>query len=241
VNWPDLTPAHRTKLEALIRNGVPRRSTWSPPRGDRLPDGRWEYTLAQRPITEELFSPAEARQYEGFAVTFYRKLIGHMRMLTAEAGLTVRDLARDAGLSLSVTTGALTGSTWPRWSTMESLAAALNSTLETRSTIGVPVIPALLARDIERAGRPTRVLQLARGEVDLADVSQVELELLTARHALVRDRHSGATTAKNIGIRKNTYYDLSKPDRTPSSSVVFALSAQLRDDILLIKNDTDQA
>jgi lambda repressor-like predicted transcriptional regulator len=89
-------------------------------------------------------------------------------------GLTVRDLAAKAGLSLGVASDALNRSSWPRWSTLEAIAGAIQHELRLSSEYEVPLyeLPFLVG-DKERSMtfvaraigvRPETLLEMTRGD-----------------------------------------------------------------------------
>ncbi|WP_157432457.1 helix-turn-helix transcriptional regulator [Aeromicrobium sp. Root472D3] len=89
-------------------------------------------------------------------------------------GMTMRQLAKAAGLSLGVTSDALTGSCWPRWNTIEALAEALGHKLRIGNIDSPPLyeLPFMVsdrgrtlssvAREI--GVRPDTLLEMTRGD-----------------------------------------------------------------------------
>lgn len=65
-------------------------------------------------------------QAETWAVENYVHVVQNLEYARGTRGLSVRALATRAGLSASVTSSALTGSSWPRWGTLEALAHSLD-------------------------------------------------------------------------------------------------------------------
>jgi len=147
-----------------------------------------------------------------------------IRLEVAIQGLSVRGLARAAGLSLGVTTAALTGSSWPRWLTLESMARAVGKTLEIGSDEGVPAISALLAISLPNSAEgPVSHAKPRRKARSAMSRDERDLELL--RKAFAPERNTGARAARTMSVRAHTYYDLAKAGRSPSSSTVLALAA----------------
>ena len=167
---------------------------WPPPRGPVIPGGSWEFSLRDRPIESPPMRPVEAR-----AVGNYRALIREFQSRRAVDDLTVRRLAETSSLSTAVTNAALTGSSWPRWPSLEALAGALGANLRIQNHLDLEVIPALQVLD--------------------------EAHLARERRDYHHPRSPGRGQARSIGVRPNTIYDLKKPGRAPSSANVLAVVA----------------
>lgn len=103
--------------------------TWPPPRGPRNSEGSWGWTLDERANDQFVSSNPLLRG----AVHSYAEVISRMQNARLGKNLTVRALATTAGLSLSVTTAALTGTAWPRWPTLESMSEAVGCQLQTEA------------------------------------------------------------------------------------------------------------
>lgn len=97
-------------------------SWWLAPRGRRS-GGEWEFTLAERVFD------ANDGAYERVAVTSFSDVIAVLVAERASRHWSLRELAGAAGVSLSVTSSALSGAAWPRWSTLTALADALDQVL----------------------------------------------------------------------------------------------------------------
>lgn len=150
----------------MVRHMRGEPGTWVPPRGPRNPDGTWRWTLPERPS-----SPKDS---DHWAVENYQDLMSNIGLQRRRQGLTVRALAKGAGLSLGVTSDALNGSSWPRWSTMEAIAGAIGHELWLSGKYEVPLyeLPFLVG-DRERSMtfaareigvRPETLLEMTRGE-----------------------------------------------------------------------------
>lgn len=111
---------------------------WPAPRGGKDESGAWLYALPDRPAED-----CEGR-VEVSAVASYQALASELERLRASKGWSLRDLAHEAGVSLSVAAGTLSGSGWPRWTTLEACASALGSVLSLDDGGDGAVIPALL-------------------------------------------------------------------------------------------------
>lgn len=184
--------------------------SWSAPRGARGEGGAWVYALESRPLFEQ-----SEPSVEDIAVGNYRRVVSRLQIERATCGETVRSLARAAGLSLSVTNNALSGSSWPRWPSLESLASALGTSLAVSGLPGRPVIEALLEVERARGGRPLRVA--------LHQMGRLKVDGPAPYHVI--QRSTGRRSARDVGVRSNTFYDLAKAGRAPSSAMVFALAA----------------
>ena len=184
--------------------------SWPAPRGERGDDGTWNYTLQSRPLFER-----SEPSVEGIAVGNYRRVVARLQVERATRGETVRSLARAAGLSLSVTNNALSGSSWPRWPSLEALASALGTSLAVSGAPGHPVIETLLEVERARGGRPLRVA--------LHQMGRLKIDGPAPYHVI--QRSTGRQSARDVGVRPSTFYDLAKAGRAPSSALVFALAA----------------
>lgn len=89
-------------------------------------------------------------QAEKWAVENYVHVVQNLEYARGARRLSVRALAAEAGLSVSVTSSALTGSSWPRWRTLEALAGALGWFLHLDGVVGVDALSELeLAVELE--------------------------------------------------------------------------------------------
>lgn len=175
--------------------------TWGPPRGARAPDGAWGQTLQRQTYYGQFFNGVQQAATYSYCV-----LIWILQAGRRENELTVQGLADKAGLSLSTTSAALTGSAWPRWPSLEKLADAVGYRLEIVDSHRADIIPALLEEvgfiredDVKATGKARTLRQIAA----------------------------------ECGMRPNTLYDLAKPDRAPSSSTVLGLSAWCETPVML--------
>lgn len=113
-------------------------SWWFAPRGARFAGG-WEFTLAGRVFD------ANDGVYERIAVTWFRDVVAVLEAERTRRGWSLRELAAAAGVSVSVTSTALSGSAWPRWPTLTALAGALGQVLGLEDEPG-DVVAGLLTR-----------------------------------------------------------------------------------------------
>lgn len=142
-------------------------SWWDPPRGVRTDRGGWATTLLARPLPKRSL-------VESFAVENYRALISRFTGARDVAGVSLRSLAREAGLSLSALTSMEQGSSWSRLSTLRRAGAVVGLELLVQERAG-GVVEALFAQMAEVEGlsrrgvatdaglRPNTVYDLAAG------------------------------------------------------------------------------
>lgn len=113
-------------------------SWWFAPRGLRS-GGEWQFTLGERVFD------ANDGAYERAAVTWFSDVVAALAAERASRRWSLRDLAGAAGVSLSSTSTALSGSAWPRWPTLTALAGALDQVLVLDNEPG-DVVAGMLAR-----------------------------------------------------------------------------------------------
>lgn len=158
---------------------------WPAPRGGKDESGAWLYALPDRPAED-----CEGR-VEVSTVANYQSLANELERLRASKGWSLRDLAREAGVSLSVAAGALSGSGWPRWTTLEACASALGSMLSLAVSEG-PVVPALLA--------------LLDGEAELTG-SSVAAEVVVRPNTLYDLRKFGRAPSSSTVLALAAWFD----------------------------------
>ncbi len=148
---------------------------WPAPRGGKDESGAWLYALPDRPA-EDCEGSVEVS-----AVANYQALASELERLRATRGWSLRDLAREAGVSLSVAAGALSGSGWPRWTTLEACASALGYVLSVAGSKG---------------GVVSALLELLYGEPKLA-VSPIAAEVVVRPNTLYDLRKLGRTPSSS--------------------------------------------
>lgn len=123
-------------------------SWWFAPRGPRTGDG-WVSTLAGRVLG------ADDGQYEKVAVAYYRGVVAVLEAERERRGWSLRAFSNAAGVSLAVTSTALSGSAWPRWPTLTALVGAVDHDLQLGGDAGDVVVAALARIDAhpELSGR----------------------------------------------------------------------------------------
>ena len=158
---------------------------WPAPRGGKDESGSWLYALPDRPA-EDCEGSVEVS-----AVANYQALASELDRLRVSKGWSLRDFAREAGVSLSVAAGALSGSGWPRWTTLEACASALGCALSLDVSKS-PVVPALLA--------------LLDGEAELAG-SSVAAEVVVRPNTLYDLRKVGRAPSSSTVMALAAWFD----------------------------------
>lgn len=134
---------------------MPAPKSFCAPRGSRDPEtGRWQWPLWGRPDS------AYSGDFEREVVAALRELVGRLVDAREEAGLSLRQMSRATGVSLSVLTGMEQGSAWPRLSTATAVAGATGRQVCVDGR--ADVVEAVLARGRE-ARRSEHKLAMAAG------------------------------------------------------------------------------
>ncbi|MFC0222839.1 helix-turn-helix domain-containing protein [Nocardioides zeicaulis] len=117
---------------------------WPAPRGDRSRRWGWESTLEQRDLTSPMVGT-----WERVAVEGYRGLLADLDGARLARQWSLRELARQAGISVAVTSTTFSGSSWPRWPTLKAVADALCKRLELSDRPGDPIVTMVALLDSE--------------------------------------------------------------------------------------------
>ncbi len=163
---------------------------WDAPRGPRATDATWTWALEDRPLV------ADMSEVERHAVATYRGLMMVVRREMAARQMSVRDVARSSGRSLGVTSDALTGSCWPRWSTLEALASAVDHWLVTAvdKPLRDPVLEVLFwVKDDIEAGK--RSPESIGAEVGLGPRTVLDILTLTDVDRPLRLQHDPSSAS----------------------------------------------
>lgn len=151
-------------------------------------------------MTSLVLEERESYSSEDWSRHNYRDVILFLRAHARQRDLRgVRDLAKAADVSPSAVAKAMSGSVWPRVSTLNAIAAAVGAQLR------------------------LNVLKEAREHLPLRrDMPTLVQELCVMLRR--GSPHSISTVATIAGLRPGTVYELFKPDRDPSTQTVFSLA-----------------
>lgn len=206
------TQSRRSKCCSDIVRGVVKAHAddnyhWAPPRGlsDFTRRTGWWSTL------EERVRHPWGHPHEKAAVNTYWELITTLDAERRHREWYLRELARRAGLSQSAVATAFSGSTWPRWPTLTTIASTLDHALVLDGHPGDDPVKVLAGRLDRLDGLPIRML-----------AAETVVRPNTLYALCDRDRAPSSSTVLALAaqfeqdIRAERRYPVTGPDRPVS-------------------------
>lgn len=214
-----MAPSWESTLAALERSAAADRArkgrksahpvaAWPAPRGPRGEDGHWLWSLAERP--DSSFGSDAERQ----VVRAHAYAVAQLTCAREARGWSLRHLGqgvadcfpptsqrREAqqGMPLSVLTGVMTGSIWPRFDSLSLVAQALGHRVQLAGPAPRPAN--VKATDLTAVEASWEAVSLLPGAWQLIVISELGSHLAATRT-------SKTELALRVGLRKNTVSEL---------------------------------